>query len=66
MLQAQELPQQVESLLRAVNSTNDFEAEMSQRFGGASAPISEEVPPRSHAHHPSLSKALSFGTLEPP
>ena len=34
----------MESLLRAVNSTNDFEAEMSQRFGGSGATISEEVP----------------------
>ena len=44
-MQAPELPSQVESLLRAVNSTNDFEAEMSQRFGGTGAALSEEVRP---------------------
>ncbi len=31
-LQAGELGQQVEALLRAVNATNDFEAELATRF----------------------------------
>ena len=34
--QAAELPSQVEALLRAVNTTNDFENELAARFGDAS------------------------------
>ena len=41
--QAAELPGQVEALLRAVNATNDFEAEMAARFGGGTGAASEEV-----------------------
>lgn len=36
ILQAAELPGQVEALLRAVNTTNDFESELAARFGDAS------------------------------
>ncbi len=35
-VQAAELPSQVEALLRAVNTTNDFENELAARFGDAS------------------------------
>lgn len=35
-MQAAELPSQVEALLRAVNTTNDFENELAARFGDAS------------------------------
>ncbi len=41
--QATELPGQVEALLRAVNATNDFEADMAVRFGGGTGAASEEV-----------------------
>lgn len=34
-MQAAELPSQVEALLRAVNTTNDFENELAARFGDA-------------------------------
>ncbi|KAK9815375.1 hypothetical protein WJX72_002419 [[Myrmecia] bisecta] len=39
---AADLASNVESLLMAVKSTNDFEAEMAQRFGGAAAASSHE------------------------
>lgn len=38
---AAELVQNVEALLLAVKSTNDFEAEMSRRFGGTQSEDSE-------------------------
>ena len=33
----------MEALLRAVNATNDFEADMATRFGGGTGAASEEV-----------------------
>lgn len=36
-VQAGDLTNQVEALLMAVKATNDFEAEMAQKFGGAQA-----------------------------
>ncbi len=41
-LQAADLSNHVEALLMAVKSTNDFEAEMSQKFGGKQASAKED------------------------
>lgn len=47
---AAELANNVEALLLAVKSTNDFEAEMARRFGGTNSEDSEhEVPCQSKA-----------------
>ena len=60
-VQAAELPNNVEALLMAVKSTNDFEAEMAHRFGGGppTKEDQENVSALLHAVTPAQSTAKS-------
>lgn len=65
----QELVNNVEALLLAVKSTNDFEAEMARRFGGSISEDTEhevQIPcPAAFGHFTSHSFVLLMHSLSP-